>query len=198
MREFTGFEGRTSRLTLRPYRLDDLDDFHDLHRRVEVARYLPWEPRSTSSSLAALEKHQCLRFEVDGDGVTLAGIDDEGRLVGEFVLFLRSVEHRGGEVGYVLHPDFWNRGLATEGAGALVDLAFTVLGLRRVIARLDARNVASARVLERLGLRREAHLVQNEWFKGEWGDELDYAVLASEWPTGAAGATRWLRSSTLR
>ena len=110
--------------------------------------------------------------------MTLAARDKEtGRLVGDFVLILRSVDHLRGEVGYVLHPDFAGRGLATEGARHMLHIAFDLLGLRRVIGRIDARNVASARVLTKIGMRHEAHLVQNELFKGEWTDEDDFAML---------------------
>ena len=81
----------------------------------------------------------------------------------------------------MLHPDFQGRGLATEGSRHLLELAFGPLGLRRVVARLDARNTASAAVLARLGMRHEAHLVENELFKGEWGDEDQFAILRREW-----------------
>src|SRR3954464_4188904 len=114
--DFTGYAAKTERMRLRPYCLDDFEAFHDLHRRDDVARYLPWETRDAAASRAALEKHQRRSFEVDGDGITLAGFDDEtDRLVGEFVLILRSVQHRSAELGYVLHPDFQGRVLATEG-----------------------------------------------------------------------------------
>ena len=73
--------------------------------------------------------------------------------------------------------------LAAEAAHAVLHLAFGDLGLHRVIARIDARNMASARLVARLGMRQEAHLIENEWFKGEWTDELDFALLASEWPS---------------
>ena len=180
--DFAGYRAETERLLLRPYSLDDYDAFHDLHGRDDVARYLPWETRDAEASRKALDRHQTAVLEKDDDGMTLAGFDKEsGRLVGEFVLFLRSVEHRGGEVGYVLHPDFWGRGLATEGARAMLEIGFDLLGMHRVIARIDARNTGSAAVLERLGMRREALLVKNEWFKGEWGDEADYALLDEEW-----------------
>jgi RimJ/RimL family protein N-acetyltransferase len=192
--DFTGFRGETERMALRPYALDDFDEFHDLHSREDVARYLPWETRDTEASRAALQRHQDLRLDKDDDGITLAGFEKEsGRLVGEFVLFLRSVEHRGGEVGYVVHPDFQGRGLATEGARAMLQLAFDTLGLHRVIARIEARNTGSAAVLERLGMRREALLVENEWFKGEWSTEADYAILEGEW---GSGPTRSLISWT--
>jgi RimJ/RimL family protein N-acetyltransferase len=180
--DFTEYAAKTDRMRLRPYVLEDFEAFHDLHSRDDVARYLPWDTRDEEASRSALERHQKRSFEVDGDSISLAGFDDEtGRLVGEFVLILRSVEHRGAELGYVLHPDFQGRGLATEGARHMLGVAFDELNLHRVIARLDARNHASAAVLRRLGMRHEAHLVQNEWFKGEWGDEDDYAMLQHEW-----------------
>ena len=68
----------------------------------------------------------------------------------------------------------------------MLDFAFGPLGLHRVIGRLEPRNVGSARVLEKLGMRREAHLVENEWVKGEWQSELVYAILAREWDDGSA------------
>ncbi len=85
------------------------------------------------------------------------------------------------EIGYVFAPAFGGQGYATEAGHALLHLAFDELGFRRVIARVDSRNQPSVRVVERLGMRLEAHLVENEWFKGEWSDELDFALLESEW-----------------
>jgi RimJ/RimL family protein N-acetyltransferase len=90
-------------------------------------------------------------------------------------------EHRQGEIGFILHPDHQGRGYATEAAEALLALAFEHYRLHRVAGRLEARNAASARVLEKLGMRREAHLIENEWVKGEWQSELVYALLAREW-----------------
>ena len=104
-----------------------------------------------------------------------------GELVGDCVLMLRSKEHEQGEVGYVFNPAYHGRGYATEAVGALLRLGFEGLGLHRIAGHLDARNIASARVLERAGLRREAHLVENEFVKGEWADELIYAILRREW-----------------
>ncbi len=192
--DFSGFRGETARLRLRPYAATDLTAFLDLHSREEVVRYIPWGVLDEPACVAAIERSQRLGWESDGDAVKLAALDKEsGRLAGELIIMLRSVEHGNGEVGYVLHPDFQGRGLATEGAGAMLQLAFEQLGMRRMIARLDTRNVSSVRVLDRLGMRREAHLVKNEWFKGELGDEYDYALLAEEW---ASRPTRSLISWT--
>jgi RimJ/RimL family protein N-acetyltransferase len=200
--DFSGSECRTPRLVLRPYRDDDFDVFADMHAREDVARYLLWPPRDEEASRRAFARHATVRLDQDGDGVTLsARRSDTGAFVGEFVLFLRTVEHRGGEVGYILHPDAAGQGLATEGAAAMLTLAFETLGLHRVIGRIDARNTASARVLIKLGMRQEAHFRRNELVKGEWTDEIVFAVLADEWssrssPTaaiwsGITGAPAW-------
>jgi RimJ/RimL family protein N-acetyltransferase len=103
------------------------------------------------------------------------------------VLALRSVEHETLEVGYIFSPAHGGRGYATEAVRALLDLAFGAFGARRVVARVDARNAPSRQLLERLGVRLEAHLVENEWFKGELTSEVDYAVLAREWAAAASG-----------
>jgi len=195
--DYSHLTGETERMLLRPYRDSDYDAFADLHGRDDVARYLPWETRDAEASRIALERHQIMTIEKDGDGITLAGIlkasgDGEvGRLVGEFVLFRRSDKHGGGEVGYVLHPDFQGQGLATEGASAMLNLGFETMGMHRIIARIDARNVSSAAVLTRLGMRKEAHLVKNELFKGEWSDEEDYAILDKEWSNSSPSSVIW-------
>jgi RimJ/RimL family protein N-acetyltransferase len=86
------------------------------------------------------------------------------------------------------HPEHSGRGYATEAAQAILRLAFDGIGLHRVMARLDERNDASARVCQRLGMRQEARLVENEWLKGEWTNELDFAILDREWRALAGAA----------
>jgi RimJ/RimL family protein N-acetyltransferase len=106
---------------------------------------------------------------------------ETGQLIGDLVLFWHSEEHRSGEIGYVINPDLHGHGYATEAAGALLALAFDGLGLHRVTARIDEENPASAAVLRKLGMRQEAVLVENEWFKGRWSTEVDFAILEEEW-----------------
>ena len=88
-------------------------------------------------------------------------------------------------------PAYAGHGYATEGAAEIVELAFSGLGAHRVSGRLDARNGASARVLEKLGMRREGLFIENEYVKGEWTDELVYAILAPEWRALRGPATEF-------
>jgi len=123
-------------------------------------------------------------LEAEGQALFLGvEIAATGELIGDVLLVWSSAEHRGGEIGYVLHPGYSGQGYATEAAHRLLHLAFDELGLHRVIARVDADNQGSARLAARLGMRQEAHLVQNEWFKGRWSDELQFAILEDEWRT---------------
>lgn len=180
--DLASHRGETDRLLLRPYELGDLAQMHAMVAREDVTRYLPWGVPDEMASRRRIGRLQETRLAHDDDAVTLAAFErGSGRLVGDFVLFLRSTEHHGGEIGYIVHADAQGRGYATEGARHLLGIAFDTIGLHRVTGRLDARNTASARVLARLGMRHEAHLVQNEWFKGEWGDEDLFAILRSEW-----------------
>jgi RimJ/RimL family protein N-acetyltransferase len=170
-------------LLLRPLTAADTTALLAYRSRLDVSRYVPFEPMD-AATIAARVETVWARTSLDEAGQNLTlGVEltASGELIGDVVLFWHSRDDRGGEVGYVLNPKFSGHGYATEAVRALLGLAFDDLGLHRVIARLDARNVASARVAQRLGMRLEAHLVRNEWFKGEWTDELDYALLEDEW-----------------
>ncbi|KAB2353629.1 GNAT family N-acetyltransferase [Actinomadura montaniterrae] len=184
------FPIETGRLTLRPFREDDLESLYAYQSLPEVARFLYWEPRDREESRSFLrEKMAAATLEKEGDWLVLAvEWRETGDLVGEVNLQWRSREHRQGEIGYILNPSFHGKGFATEAAEEVLRLGFEGLGLHRIVGRLDGRNAASARVLERLGMRREAHLVQNELVKGEWTDEVIYAMLRDEWDARAANA----------
>jgi RimJ/RimL family protein N-acetyltransferase len=174
---------RTERLLLRPLTASDADALLDYRSRPEVCRYVPFEPM-TRQVIEARLAAQWANTELTAAGQALTlGVElaRTGELIGDVILFWHSREHRGGELGYVLNPDFSGHGYATEAAHVVLRLGFEELGLHRIIARVDERNDASARLLRRLGLRQEARLVENELFKGEWSTEIDFAMLAGEW-----------------
>jgi len=173
---------RTARLTLRPFVAEDFDDLYAYHHLPEVARYLYWEPRDKAETAEALARKigQDALVEERTSLVMAMEWRELGRVVGEVNLYWTSREHRQGEFGFVVNPEFQRRGFAAEAAVANLRLGFQELGLHRIAGRCDVRNAASAGLMERIGLRREAHLVQNEFFKGEWGDEYVYAMLADE------------------
>ncbi|HEX3825210.1 MAG TPA: GNAT family protein [Mycobacteriales bacterium] len=181
----------TDRLLLRPLVAADADALVAYRSLPEVCRYVPFEPMDLDVIGDRLAE-QWARQSLDDEGQALQlGVErrDDGALVGDTILFWHSRLHRSGEIGYVFSPAFAGNGYATEASHALLHLGFDGLGLHRITARLDARNQASARVAGRLGMRQEAHLLHNEWFKGEWSDELDFAMLEAEWSDRKAACT---------
>ncbi len=189
---YTSSAVETERLVLRPFEAGDLDALFASYSDPDVVRFLYEEPRSVELTRSLLERR--MRFRTiagDGDTASFAiSHRSDGSVVGDCMVRLLSATHRQAEVGFVLHPDHHGRGYATEAAREMVRIAFEELEAHRVVGRLEARNAASARVLERLGMRREAHLVENEWIKGEWQSEVVYAILDREWraPEGGPAA----------
>jgi RimJ/RimL family protein N-acetyltransferase len=171
---------RTARLELRALSRADLDDHHSMYRDPEVVRYLYERPIDREEASVHLSGRLSAHLPDEGAWLNLAAAAD-GRYLGEVGVSLVSRDHRQCEVGYVFLPQAQGAGYATEAVAAMVDLAFEQLDAHRVAGRLDGRNGASARLLERLGMRREAHLRANEWVKGEWTDEMIYAITESEW-----------------
>ncbi|GAA1516700.1 RimJ/RimL family protein N-acetyltransferase [Agromyces terreus] len=193
----------TARLVLRPLEASDARDVWEYQRLPEVLRYIPWPERSPAEGRAHTEKRAGLRrLESDEDAVFFAmelvgeprvreprivemeheRADAAGwRVIGDVMLRADRVEHGQLEIGWVVHPDFQGRGLAREGADAIMRLAFDTLRAHRVHALLDARNAASAALCERLGMRREATILEEEYNDGEWQDTAMYGILRREW-----------------
>jgi RimJ/RimL family protein N-acetyltransferase len=172
---------RTARLLLRPYLPGDVDAVYAYYRLPQTPRYLDGAPLSRSA-VKAMVTRRIGSSALAGVGEALNLVVELAQprtTVGDCVLFWRGQGQA--EIGYVFNPAHHGRGYATEAAQALLRLGFESLGMHRIAARCDARNTASARVMERAGMRREAHLVQNQYLKGEWTDELIYAILRSEW-----------------
>lgn len=172
----------TERLVLRDLRPSDLDAMHAYASHGDVTRFLFWGPNdleetcgSLSAFIAAQGDTPRMVYEL---GLTLNGDD---RLVGALCLYRGDYETRNdAEIGFVLHPDCWEKGYVTEAARALMAAGFADLGLQRIWATCDARNEASARVLEKLGMRREATFRSNRKVAEGWVDEHSYAVLRAE------------------
>jgi RimJ/RimL family protein N-acetyltransferase len=178
----------TERLTLRRFRISDAAAVLALYGDPEVARYLYSEPMQPDGLGEALFRRlRTPKLEAEGDMLELAAVlRSTGQFVGAITFFHRSTAHAAGEIGYTISPRFAGMGFAQEGARAMLHVGFDLLGLHRLEAQCDARNLASAAVMARIGMRQEAHLRENEFVKGEWTDALVFAMLADEW----AGAPR--------
>ncbi|MFC5909318.1 GNAT family N-acetyltransferase [Streptacidiphilus monticola] len=172
----------TARLSLRVFTPDDADDLYAYQGLPSVARYLyrPAHTRERSKQVAA-ERAARTVWRTDGDKLSLAVCRrEEPGVIGEVSLTLADARAAQAEIGWTLHPGHQRHGYATEAAAALAAFAFDTLGVHRLYARLDVENTGSLRVCERLGMRREAHLVENDLDGDRWGSEYIYAALSAD------------------
>lgn len=174
---------RTERLLLRPMTDDDFEDLFAFQSDPEVTRYVTYDARDRDDMRTALEaKKRDTTVTNDGDRLSLAvTVPPAPTVIGEMNLFLQDVANRMAEIGYVFHPGYQGHGYALEAAREMLRVGFEDLRMHRMTARCDARNTASWKLMEKLGMRREACFVKNEIFKGEWADLLVYAMLDEEW-----------------
>ncbi|MCT1810977.1 GNAT family N-acetyltransferase [Micrococcus luteus] len=146
----------------------------------EVVRHLLDEPWDEATARSKLAKRITWDDLGGPSGAVSLVVEHAGVPVGDVILWLTDRERGVAEIGWALDPRHAGQGFAREAAAALLDLGFETSGLHRVVAQMDARNTASARLAETLGMRREAHHRQDLWSKGEWTDTLVYAMLASD------------------
>jgi RimJ/RimL family protein N-acetyltransferase len=178
---------RTERLILRPFREDDFADVHAYASDPKVTRFMNWGPNTEAISREYLQRALDEQRPWPRDAVNMAAeVADEGKLIGSVRMALIDPAALTADFGYSFNRAYWNRGYATEVAGALIDLAFGALGVRRVFATCDVRNTGSWTVMEKLGMRREAHFRQDIRARTGWRDTYLYAVLADEWRRSAS------------
>jgi RimJ/RimL family protein N-acetyltransferase len=177
----TSPEIHTARLILDPLTVSDAEALVAYRSRPEVCRFQNWEPSRLEDAVDFLARLCGVGFDTPGTWFQLAvRLRESGLLVGDLgVHFLEDGAQV--EIGFTLAPEAQGRGLGIEAVTGLVDYLFRTLGKHRVFASVDPRNEASVRLLRRSGMRQEAHFVKSLAFKGEWADDLVFAILKSEW-----------------
>lgn len=173
----------TPRLRVRPFGDSDLPAVIALYKRPDVLRYLYVGERADEEIAKSLaERRMKTELGSEGDKLILAvELKETGQCIGEVILVWLSETHKSAEIGFIIHPDFHGFGYAAEAIRPLIHFGFERMDFHRIIGRCDGRNTASARLMEKLGMRREAHLIENEFVKGEWTDEMVFALLQREW-----------------
>lgn len=174
----------TKRLVLREIRTEDWIDAQVLDSDPRVVRYQSNDVIDEAGTKEYLAKSIAAQHETPRKVFDLAVTEPrDDRYLGRCGLAIHRAEHKEAELWFNLRHDLWGKGIATEATVALIDFGFRELGLHRIYGDADPRNVGSWRVMEKLGFRREAHLRENWWLKGEWCDSFIYAVLEHEWKT---------------
>lgn len=172
----------TDRLIIRQFGLQDTVSFYQYRANETVSQFQSWENYTYEDAEMFVEKQMNHAPNQPGTWFQFAlALADSDKLIGDCALNTPLAEPRIVEIGYTLAPEHQGQGYIHEALQALLDYIFRTLGKHKVIAFTDVRNDKSIRVLERLGMRREGHLLQNYNSKGQWVDEYQYAILQSEW-----------------
>jgi len=175
----------TERLILRPLQAGDVDDILPYHSDPESIRYIPWDMRDRAFVVDWLTRAVTyVGLKEDQPGLLLAMVEKgSGRVIGQLNSAMTDRPNQTADIGYITNPAYRGQGFANEALAALIDFLFTEEKVHRIVADIDVRNSDSIRVVERLGFRKEATYLENDYLKGEWCSMHLYALLSREWPS---------------
>ncbi|MCK6256481.1 GNAT family N-acetyltransferase [Fictibacillus sp. KIGAM418] len=170
------------RIRLRELRITDWKDVHAYASQEITCRFQPWGPNAEEDTLEFMGQVIKDTKHNPRSRYAFAIIEEKDeKLIGVAELNIRDFTNKIGEIGYVIHPDYWGRGYATEAGGLLLHLGYTVLRLHRIYATCHPDNEGSARVLEKLGMIKEGVLREDLKIGSGWRNSLLFSILEHEW-----------------
>lgn len=184
------FPLQTDRLILRRFTAEDATARFSYRQRVDVSKYLYMPPWTLEETTLKTKDASAEPFAADNDHLVLA-VERQSTpgVIGEVNFRLDNVAASQAETGYIFHPEMQGSGYASEAMRALLQVGFAHIGFHRIFARLDEENLGSVKMSQRLGMRQEARLVENDVRDGVLGTELIFAMLRSEWEGAQLDAT---------
>ena len=176
-------ELESERLIYRKFNKDDFSIVFDWRSNAENMKYRSGEPRSEAETrdylnwaITNAEAEECTNYEY------AVALKSDNILIGAAALIHLSDEP---EIGWLIHRNYWRQGYGTEIGRTMLKLGFDIINLRRIIAGCNAKNIGSYRIMEKIGMRREAHFIKaqlgNSKLNNEWCDRFQYAILQEEW-----------------
>ena len=174
----------TDRLLLRKLLVSDYQDMYDYSSRPETSRYLLWSPHASPKFSKKYLSYLQGQYR-DENFYDFALVDKKSKkMIGTCGFTCFDLSNNSAEIGYVLHPAFWGKGIAGEAIHRVMAFGFAELRLHRITAKIMAGNSASIRVAEKCGMRREATHIDAMLIKGSYETILEYAILAKEFYGG--------------
>jgi RimJ/RimL family protein N-acetyltransferase len=179
----------TERLTLRDLEASDAQRIFEYRSRPEVSRFQFWGTQSRDEIQGYIRGLAAIEPGTPGSWYQIGiALQSSGELIGDCGFHVLQAEPRQAEIGIALAPEYQSRGYATEGLRALLDYVLVRLGKHRAFGSVDPRNVRSIQLMQRVGMRQEGHFIKSLWFKGEWVDDMIFAMVANDWKDKARNA----------
>jgi RimJ/RimL family protein N-acetyltransferase len=174
----------TKRLVIKEISIADAPRVFEYRQAPEVLRFQSFNPKSIDE-VHSFIRNEAMDFNKENTWLQL-GIYLAGQLIGDMGIHFIGPENKQCEIGYTIDPKYQKNGYGKESVSGVLDYLFRELDKHRIIASLDPENEASRNLLESLGFRNEGCFKKSILNKGEWGDDLVYALLDEEWIYGAS------------
>ena len=172
----------STHLLLRDFVAEDWREVYAYTSLPEACRFEPWGPYGVEEARALVQGRIEAAHVKPRTAFGLAVVYSKtGTVIGEGGLAIHGQSFRAGEISYIIHPEYWGRGFATEVTSTLLSFGFTTLNLHRIFATCDPRNVASERVLQKLGMHYEGRMRETLLLRDGWRDSVFYSLLEQEW-----------------
>lgn len=169
----------TSRLIIRDLVIEDWRDVHSYASNPEVTEFMLWGPNNEAETKSyvnqQLEKQQT-NDRTDFEFAVI--LKDTNQFIGGCGMYIKELN---AEIGYCFHPEYWGNGYASEASEALLRLAFEKFKVHRVYATCRPGNIGSAKVLTKIGMKKEGHLREHIWAKGKFHDSYLFSMLESDY-----------------
>ncbi|MGM0841011.1 MAG: GNAT family N-acetyltransferase [Bacillota bacterium] len=181
----------SSSLFLRRLKKEDWKDVHLYASQEAVSQYQAWGPNSEVETLAYVEDVLKAEKMVPQTRYVQALVDENtAKVIGAGEIIIKSFVHQSGEIGYVLHPDYWGKGIGTILGSALVKRGFSELNLHKISATCDPQNISSHKVLTKIGMTLEGRIRHDLKMKNGWRDSLLFGLIEDEWRNGGENEAR--------
>lgn len=171
----------SERIILKEMIEEDWRGVHNYASQSIVCQYQPWGPNTEDESKCFVKQIIEDAKIVPRSRFVFAVFDKESNeMIGAGEFNLRDQHNKVGEIGYIIHPDYWGKGIATEVAKLLIEFGFTAFHLHRIYATCDPRNSGSIKVLEKSGMTKEGRMREVLLVKDGWRDSFLYSILEQE------------------
>ena len=172
----------TKRLQIRNLKTTDVDNFYFYRSNPEVTKYQGFDVFTLNQAQEFIEEQVDKNFGNAGEWVQYA-IENKvtGKIIGDCAIKLNEYDVRIAEIGITISHTEQRKGYAKETLIGILNFLFAIENFHRINEIVDAENIASIKLLESIGFKKEGHFVENIFFKGKWGSECQYAMLRKEW-----------------
>lgn len=168
----------TKRLIIRPFKQTDMDDVYEIYSSEETCKYLLFEPWCESNKDEKF-KRKITNNKLTKETPIFLACEFNDKVIGDISIWYTEMKNTV-EIGYAFHHDFTGNGYASEALRNIVEYLFNTQKIHRIQAVLDARNISSAKLCKRIGMRQEAHFIDDYWNKGEWTSSFVYGMLKTD------------------